>query len=40
VHVDYYLPGCPPPADRIKAVLSQVLEGKEPKLEGPQLKFG
>jgi len=40
VHVDYYLPGCPPPADRIKAVLTQVLEGKEPGLEGPQLKFG
>jgi NAD-reducing hydrogenase small subunit len=40
VHVDYYLPGCPPPADRIKALMSQVLEGQEPKLEGEQLKFG
>jgi NAD-reducing hydrogenase small subunit len=40
VYANYYLPGCPPPADRIKALLVQVLEGVEPKLEGPQLKFG
>ncbi len=40
VHVDFYLPGCPPPADRIKALLSQILSGQEPKLEGEQLKFG
>ena len=40
VYVNYFLPGCPPPADRIKAVLAQVLAGEPPKLEGPQLKFG
>ncbi len=40
VHVDYFLPGCPPPADRIKNLLTQLLEGHEPKLEGAQLKFG
>ncbi len=40
VHVNYFLPGCPPPADRIKALMLQVLSGAEPKLEGPQLKFG
>ncbi len=40
VAVEYYLPGCPPPADRIKALMSQVLAGQEPKLEGQQLKFG
>jgi NAD-reducing hydrogenase small subunit len=40
VQVDYFLPGCPPPAERIKALLVQVLEGVEPKLEGLQLKFG
>jgi NAD-reducing hydrogenase small subunit len=40
VHVNYFLPGCPPPAERIKALLLQVLNGEEPKLEGPQLKFG
>ena len=38
--VDYFLPGCPPPADRIKALLGQVLAGQTPKLEGAQLKFG
>jgi len=40
VQVDYFLPGCPPPAERIKALLTQVLSGTEIKLEGPQLKFG
>jgi NAD-reducing hydrogenase small subunit len=40
VHVDYFLPGCPPPADRIKALMAQVLSGAQPKLEGAQLKFG
>jgi NAD-reducing hydrogenase small subunit len=40
VRVDYFLPGCPPPAERIKALLTQVLSGVEPKLEGAQLKFG
>jgi len=40
VHVDHFLPGCPPPADRIKALLNQVLSGAEIKLEGSQLKFG
>lgn len=40
VKVEYFLPGCPPPADRIKALMVQMLEGKTPQLEGPQLKFG
>ncbi len=40
VHVELFLPGCPPPADRIKALLVQVLSGAAPKLEGTQLKFG
>ena len=40
VYVNYYLPGCPPPADHIKALMTQVLSGVEPKLEGAQLKFG
>jgi NAD-reducing hydrogenase small subunit len=40
VHVEHYLPGCPPPADRIKALVVQMLSGVEPKLEGEQLKFG
>jgi NAD-reducing hydrogenase small subunit len=40
VFVDYFLPGCPPPADRIKTVLLEVLGGAAPKLEGPQIRFG
>jgi NAD-reducing hydrogenase small subunit len=40
IHVDLFLPGCPPPADRIKALLAPILEGKAPKLEGANLKFG
>jgi NAD-reducing hydrogenase small subunit len=40
VHVNYFLPGCPPPADRIKVLMTQVLSGVEPRLEGAQLKFG
>ena len=40
VPVEYYLPGCPPPADHIKALLAQLLDGKEPKLAGSQIKFG
>lgn len=40
VPVEFFLPGCPPPADRIKAVLAQILAGTTPALEGAQLKFG
>ena len=40
VPVDFYLPGCPPPAGRIRAVLEQVLAGQVPQLEGRDLKFG
>lgn len=40
VPVEFFLPGCPPPADRIKAFLAQALAGQTPKLEGAQLKFG
>ena len=40
VKVEYFLPGCPPPADRIKALIEPMLSGGEPKLEGTQLKFG
>jgi NAD-reducing hydrogenase small subunit len=40
VHVEYYLPGCPPAAETIKALLVQVLQGAEPNLAGTQLKFG
>lgn len=40
VDVDAYLPGCPPPADRIRRVLEQVLAGQPPHLEGADIKFG
>jgi NAD-reducing hydrogenase small subunit len=37
VPVDMYLPGCPPPAARIRAVLEQVLAGGPPQIEGPEM---
>jgi NAD-reducing hydrogenase small subunit len=40
VPVDVYLPGCPPSAPRIRAVLEQVLAGKPVQLEGREIKFG
>jgi NAD-reducing hydrogenase small subunit len=40
VPVEYYLPGCPPPANHIRAVLEALLAGEEPHLEGRQIKFG
>jgi NAD-reducing hydrogenase small subunit len=40
VYVEHFLPGCPPPADRIKALVAQLLAGVAPKLIGTQLKFG
>lgn len=39
IKVDHCLPGCPPPADRIKALLLHLLDGA-PALSGSQLKFG
>ena len=40
VPVDFYLPGCPPPADRIRAVLEALLDGRQPHLEESQRRFG
>jgi NAD-reducing hydrogenase small subunit len=40
VYVEHYLPGCPPPAARIKALVAQLLAGAEVKQEGKDLKFG
>ena len=40
IYVDHYLPGCPPPAARIKSFLLQLLEGKSPVLTGADIKFG
>jgi NAD-reducing hydrogenase small subunit len=41
VPVEVYLPGCPPPAGRIRAVLEQVLAGEPPRVQGREMiKFG
>ncbi len=41
VPVEIYMPGCPPPADRIKATLEPLLRGEMPVMEGrDMIKFG
>jgi NAD-reducing hydrogenase small subunit len=40
VPVDHFLPGCPPPAPRIRAVLEALLDGKPPQLEPGERRFG
>jgi NAD-reducing hydrogenase small subunit len=40
VAVDVYLPGCPPPADRIRAVVESLLNGQTPHLDKDQRRFG
>jgi NAD-reducing hydrogenase small subunit len=40
VPVDFFLPGCPPPAPRIKEVLEAIVQGKTPVLEGNEKRFG
>ncbi len=40
IAVDYYLPGCPPPAERIRAVLTELLDGKAPQLPPGERSFG
>jgi NAD-reducing hydrogenase small subunit len=41
VTVDVFLPGCPPPAPRIRAMLEALLSGEKPHLEGRDfIKFG
>lgn len=40
VAVDFYLPGCPPPADRIRRVLEAYASGRTPSLEGIDIRFG
>lgn len=39
VKVDFYIPGCPPPADAIYHVLNELIEGRMPKLEGKLLHY-
>lgn len=40
VPIDLYLPGCPPPADRILAAIEPLLSGTVPHLTGRDIKFG
>lgn len=40
IPVDFYIPGCPPPAPRIREVLEQVLAGEPAHLGGREIKFG
>jgi len=40
VPVDYYLPGCPPSADLIFYVLSELLNDRVPVLDADKLKYG
>jgi NAD-reducing hydrogenase small subunit len=40
VHVDVFIPGCPPSAQRIKEVLQQLVTQHAAQLSGPDLKFG
>jgi NAD-reducing hydrogenase small subunit len=41
IPVDIYMPGCPPPADRIKATIEPLLKGEMPHMEGREMiKFG
>lgn len=41
VPVEIFMPGCPPPADRIRATLEPLLMGKRPVMEGrDMIKFG
>lgn len=40
VPVDYFLPGCPPDAERIRSLLWPLLERRTPLLAGHQLRFG
>jgi NAD-reducing hydrogenase small subunit len=40
VPVDIYLPGCPPPAPRIRFALEELLAGRTPRLSGGDIAFG
>jgi NAD-reducing hydrogenase small subunit len=39
VKIDYFIPGCPPPADAFWQVLTALLSGKEPDIEYYALKY-
>ena len=40
IRVDAFMPGCPPPADRIRTALEALLEGALPPNRGEAIRFG
>jgi NAD-reducing hydrogenase small subunit len=40
VKVDYYIPGCPPPASTIAYVITELVAGREPKWTEDLLRYG
>ena len=40
VQVDAFIPGCPPPAARIRLAVEQLIAGQAPALTGPDIAFG
>jgi NAD-reducing hydrogenase small subunit len=40
IRVDAFIPGCPPPADRIRNALEALLEGALPPNRGEAIRFG
>jgi NAD-reducing hydrogenase small subunit len=40
IKVDHYLPGCPPPAERVRALLEPALTQQQVQLHGPHIRFG
>ncbi len=40
VDVDVFIPGCPPPADRIRRTVETLLAGKTPELHGYDIRIG
>ena len=40
VPVDFFLPGCPPPAARIKSFLEELVAGKAPHAADDDIRFG
>lgn len=39
VKVDFYIPGCPPPAELINYVITELLDGRTPSIEG-KFRYG
>ena len=40
IKVDAYLPGCPPPADRIQRAIEALLDGEPSRITGEDIRFG